>query len=41
MTTIEELNKEIEVAKKHGLPDFLIYDIKQAMEETKKTDFYH
>lgn len=36
MTTIEELNKEIEVAKKHGLPDFLIYDIKQAMEETKK-----
>ena len=36
MTTMEELNKEIEVAKKHGLPDFMIYDIKQAMDETKK-----
>ena len=36
MTTIEELNKELEVAKKHGLPDFMIYDIKQAMDETKK-----
>lgn len=38
MTTIEELSKGLEVAKKHGLrlPDFMIYDIKQAMDETKK-----
>lgn len=40
MTTIEELNeklnKEIEVAKKRGLPGFVICGVKRAMEETKK-----